>query len=72
MANAPCSKCDGTGWLVPSHYVCECRAGDFAWARWEGVSIEEYDEQAKGTRDYHGDDLAFMAIGPGEDGDHHG
>lgn len=47
-ADERCPKCHGTGWTVRHYYVCDCRAGDHAWAKWEGMTIEEYDARAEG------------------------
>lgn len=56
----PCPRCGGSGWAVSNYQVCDCRAGDYAWAKWEGMSIEEYDDRARGTSNYHGPDPAYM------------
>lgn len=52
-----CPHCHNSGWSVPYYYVCDCRHGDYAWAKWEGMTIEEYDARAIGTSDYHGADV---------------
>lgn len=45
-----CARCRDTGWIARHYYVCDCRAGDHAWAKWEGMTIEEYDRRAAAVK----------------------
>ena len=64
MLNPKCANCFDTGWTVLHSIVCGCRAGDHAWAKWEGMTIEEYDAIVIGTPDYHGPDPEPLPTSP--------